>query len=101
MPCDLGPRVRSYAMNNMMASEGQAAWLNQRSNQTYRLYRKLSDITVRPPVQTWIFIDGHADSINDGSFWISMFGTTAWQDIPASYHGKCGALSFTDGHAEI
>ena len=27
--------------------------------------------------------------------------TTAWEDLPASYHGASGALSFADGHAEI
>ena len=30
-----------------------------------------------------------------------MSSTTAWQDLPASYHGGSGALSFADGHAEI
>ena len=101
VPCDLGPRARSYAMNNMMAGEGALAWLNQRPNQQYRLYKKLHDIVLPPPVDAWVFIDEHADSINDGFFWVNMFVTTAWQDIPASYHGRSGALSFADGHAEI
>lgn len=101
MLCDLGPRVRSYAMNNMMAGGGQAGWLNQRPNARYRLYKKLSDITVPPPTSAWVFVDEHGDSINDGFFWVDMFDTQKWKDIPASYHGASGALSFADGHAEI
>jgi hypothetical protein len=101
MPCDLGERVRSYSMNNMMNGKGSLNYLNQRPGQQYRLYKKLSDI-VRPyPVDTWVFIEEHADSINDGFFWVNMFSTTKWADIPASYHGRSGALTFTDGHAEI
>jgi prepilin-type processing-associated H-X9-DG protein len=100
-PCNWGPRVRSYSMNNMMAGEGNVAWLNQKPNTQYRLYKKLSDIIVPAPVSTWVFIDEHADSINDGFFWVNMFDTTHWEDIPASYHGESGALSFADGHAEI
>jgi len=88
-------------MNNMMNGKGSLNYLNQRPGQQYRLYKKLSDI-VRPyPVDTWVFIEEHADSINDGFFWVNMFSTTKWADIPASYHGRSGALTFTDGHAEI
>jgi prepilin-type processing-associated H-X9-DG protein len=47
-----------------------------------------------------VFIDEHADSINDGFFRVNMSNISAWQDIPASYHGGGGALSFADGHAE-
>jgi prepilin-type processing-associated H-X9-DG protein len=49
----------------------------------------------------WVFIDEHADSINDGFFRIVLNQTTSWEDAPASYHGASGALSFADGHAEI
>jgi prepilin-type processing-associated H-X9-DG protein len=27
-------------------------------------------------------------------------GAAVWKDWPANYHGKSGALSFADGHAE-
>jgi len=101
VPCDLGPRVRSYAMNNMMAGEGDNNWLNQKPNKRYRIYKKLNDINFPPPTLAWVFIDEHADSINDGFFWVDMFNTDRWRDIPASYHGASGALSFADGHAEI
>lgn len=52
------------------------------------------------PAKTWLFIDEHPDSINDGYF-INSPTASAWQDIPASYHnGACG-FSFADGHSEI
>lgn len=55
---------------------------------------------------TWVLIDEHPDSINDGFFVIQMIGfpdASAAQlpDFPASYHNGAGGLSFADGHAEI
>jgi prepilin-type N-terminal cleavage/methylation domain-containing protein/prepilin-type processing-associated H-X9-DG protein len=52
------------------------------------------------PSKTWLFIDEHPDSINDGYF-INNPDASNWQDVPASYHnGACG-FSFADGHSEI
>lgn len=52
------------------------------------------------PAKTWLFLDEHPDSINDGYF-INNPSGNAWQDIVASYHnGACG-FSFADGHSEI
>jgi prepilin-type N-terminal cleavage/methylation domain-containing protein/prepilin-type processing-associated H-X9-DG protein len=101
VPCDLGMRVRSYSMNNMMNGKGSATYLNQRPGQQYLVYKKLNNIIRPGPSDIWVFIEENADSINDGFFWVNMFVTTKWQDIPASYHGTSGALAFADGHAEI
>ncbi len=52
------------------------------------------------PAKTWLVLDEHPDSINDGYF-INSATAGNWQDIPASYHnGACG-FSFADGHSEI
>jgi len=52
------------------------------------------------PAKTWLTLDEHADSINDG-FFINNPQASNWGDIPASYHnGACG-FSFADGHSEI
>ena len=60
----------------------------------------LKDTQVPNPAKTWLMLDEHPDSINDGYF-INNPGATAWQDVPASYHnGACG-FSFVDGHSEI
>jgi len=50
--------------------------------------------------KTWLLLDEHPDSINDGYF-INNPGVNYWQDIPASYHGGACGFSFADGHSEI
>jgi len=55
-----------------------------------------------------LFWDQREDTINAGSFGIDMTGwpdspkQTQWvDDLPGSYHGRRGGLSFSDGHSEI
>lgn len=92
-----GPRVRSISMNGFVGDSGK---INSGLNPGYRIYLKLSDITVPVPSMCWVLLDEHPDSINDSLFSVIMTGTT-WTDVPASYHnGACG-FSFADGHAEI
>jgi prepilin-type N-terminal cleavage/methylation domain-containing protein/prepilin-type processing-associated H-X9-DG protein len=60
----------------------------------------LKQTSVPAPAKTWLVLDEHPDSINDGYF-INNPDANNWQDIPASYHnGACG-FSFADGHSEI
>jgi prepilin-type N-terminal cleavage/methylation domain-containing protein/prepilin-type processing-associated H-X9-DG protein len=55
---------------------------------------------VPKPAKTWLVLDEHPDSINDG-FFINNPNVNNWQDIVASYHnGACG-FSFADGHSEV
>jgi len=64
----------------------------------YKQY--LKQFHVPRPAKTWLTIDEHPDTINDGYF-INNPDLDHWQDIPASYHnGACG-FSFADGHSEI
>src|SRR5262249_18701318 len=64
----------------------------------YKQYLKQSQIP--KPAKTWLFLDEHPDSINDGYF-INNPQVNAWQDIPASYHNNACGFSFADGHSEI
>ena len=48
----------------------------------------------------FVFIDENPNAINDGHF-VSTPTRNQWIDVPASYHGEAGGLSFADGHAEI
>ena len=95
-------RNRSLAMNSIfgrfsMGNDPTAQGLNWGFSQ-YIQYLKQSQ--VRRPAKTWLVIDEHPDSINDGYF-INNPDVNHWQDIPASYHnGACG-FSFADGHSEI
>lgn len=95
-----GVRVRSISLNGMMNGLGTQLDVLNQTPVAYRLYRKQADITSPSPVNAWVFIDEHGDSINDGFFRVNMSSTTVWSDLPASYHGGSGALSFADGHAE-
>jgi len=96
-------RLRSNSMNALFGWSGTdgpddrngRSWAEGGS---YRQYLKQQDVA--KPAMTWLTVDEHPDSINDG-FFIVPFAATEWGDLPASYHnGACG-FSFADGHAEI
>ncbi len=99
-PCEAGPRLRSVSMNAFVGPWDQpgtpinGAWVQ---------FLKTSDF--RNAVMTYVFLDEHPDSINDGWFVFCTAGdpaeTDTWSDLPASYHnGACG-FAFADGHSEI
>jgi prepilin-type N-terminal cleavage/methylation domain-containing protein/prepilin-type processing-associated H-X9-DG protein len=108
-----GPRVRSYSMNGQMngncKGDSQASQnLNQYgAGKNWRIFTKQSDIIGPMPVNAWVFIDEHPDSINDGFFRVNLNGVAAdgtggtftWNDYPANNHGGAGVLAFADGHA--
>lgn len=99
---DRGParRIRSYSMN---ASLGVVTpfWAP-----SYRGFLKTTDLTVPGPSKTFVLIDEHPGSINDGSLAVSMdgFGGSAsqrrWVDFPGSHHLGAANLNFADGHLE-
>ena len=104
-----GPRVRSYSMNGQMGSAvvatiaGQTDVVNQYgAGQNWKIFSRQSDIKWPAPVDAWVFIDEHPDSINDGYFLNNPTGIqNNWGDTPASYHNGAGGISFADGHSEI
>jgi prepilin-type N-terminal cleavage/methylation domain-containing protein/prepilin-type processing-associated H-X9-DG protein len=99
-------RARSMAMNSWMAmNEGNwdFTWFGDK---TFRAYFKMSDMIDPGPAMTWVLVDEHPDSINDGFFCVDMHGypnpaSAALPDFPASYHNNACGFSFADGHAEI
>jgi prepilin-type processing-associated H-X9-DG protein len=95
-----GPRVRSISMSGMMGGVGSSP-TDAVLNPGYSLFLKQVQIINPSPSLAWVFIDEHADSINDGFFRVDMSQTSTWADLPASYHGESGVLSFADGHAEV
>src|SRR5947208_2643236 len=77
------------------------AWAGQNE---YRVIKKLGDFINPGPAMTFVFIDEHEDSIDDGWFAVDMRergAATIIANYPASYHNGAGGLSFADGHAEI
>ena len=111
-------RARSISMNSMMNGYAGSQYLNGASRNTggprggggsgYRLYSTTSSIINPRPSEAWVFIDEHGNTINDGFFFVPVNGNLPgpgytgyhWGDIPATYHGGSGVLTFADGHAE-
>jgi prepilin-type N-terminal cleavage/methylation domain-containing protein/prepilin-type processing-associated H-X9-DG protein len=99
IPSSVGPRNRSLAMNGYVGDYGKTM-AQVYGQSSYRTFLKTTAFTRPGPSQTWVFLDEHPDSINDGLFGLYMT-QLRWDDVPASYHnGACG-FSFADGHAEI
>lgn len=97
------PRVRSMTMSIAMADDQGGAW---RPSPPYKVFWKLPDIVSPPPVSTFVVLDEHPDSINNGAFGVMMSdagnpGATRIFDYPASYHNGAAGISFVDGHMEI
>jgi prepilin-type processing-associated H-X9-DG protein len=100
-------RVRSRSMSQVF---GFGSWLDKNYNPSqrqWRIYGRLSSIMI--PSKTFVFVDEHPDSINDGAFASACTGNQPTDppfasyiiDYPANYHsGACG-FSFADGHSEI
>jgi prepilin-type processing-associated H-X9-DG protein len=91
--------VRSMSMNGYMAPivdkiQTSTAPLNQ----SYRIFRKQSDLFPIGPANCWVLLDENPWSINDGWF---CTDPVSWVDKPATYHNNACGFSFADGHAEI
>jgi prepilin-type processing-associated H-X9-DG protein/prepilin-type N-terminal cleavage/methylation domain-containing protein len=90
------PRVRSYSMNEYIGES------SRRGDPRVDYYYKLSELVRPGPSQTFVFLDEHEDSINDGFFLIGpqediRFG---WNDVPGSRHRRGANFVFADGHVE-
>jgi prepilin-type N-terminal cleavage/methylation domain-containing protein len=100
-------RVRSISMNGYI--EG-GAYLNSKNgmapNQSvwyagaFMAYNKITDIVRPSPVDLFVLVDEHPDSINDG-WLITDEQEVQWVDLPASYHNHACGFSFADGHSTI
>lgn len=102
------PRVRSVSMNfcigqelSLITAQGgcnSADWGGAGSG--YRAYEKESQAFNPGPSLLWLFLDEHADSINDGFFVFNENGPT-FDDCPAMYHNGACCFGFVDGHSEL
>jgi prepilin-type processing-associated H-X9-DG protein len=96
-------RVRSQSMSQVF---DYGMWLPY---PPWRVYSRMSHIV--SPSQTWVLVDEHPDSLNDGAFGFMMLNydqpnftppaSATLVDIPASYHNGAAGFSFADGHSEI
>jgi prepilin-type processing-associated H-X9-DG protein len=81
-------------MNAMVGNPGE---LTNRFNPLYLQFYRKAD--VRQPSAIFVFLDEHADTINDG-FFVNMLEANRWGNLPASYHNGNANLTFADGHLE-
>ena len=89
LPAADGLRVRSYSMNTYMNRYSETAVVE---------YTKITDLT--RPAETWLFLEEHPDSINDGVF-STLDAPNVWDDLPASYHYRASNFAFIDGHVAM
>ena len=96
-------RLRSNSINSWVGMhDGKPTWFG--NSPPWRMFLKETDFV--EAANTWVFVDEHPDSINDGFFCTDMkpapdLGKAVLPDCPASYHnGACG-FAFADGHSEI
>ena len=90
-----GPRDRSMSMNSLVGNPGV---LTNQYNPAYKQFFKSADIL--NPSQIFVFLDEHADTINDG-FFMNRLEVYSWGNLPASYHKGSTSFSFADGHTEV
>ncbi len=104
VPSANGERVRSMSMNSQLGAirDPRTGYTPPNFNSGYKMYRRTTDLRQPAPVMTWVFVDEHPGSINDGFFQVIMEPNASnWPDVPASYHNRACGFSFADGHAEI
>ena len=93
-PAPNGDRIRSMSMNAMVGNPGE---LTNRFNPLYAQFFKKAEF--KNPTDTFVFLDEHADTINDG-FFVNRLEEYSWGNVPASYHNGAANFSFADGHLE-
>ena len=94
VPAPNGPHIRSMSMNSLVGDPGE---LTNRFNPLYVQFYKTAE--VRNPSGIFVFLDEHADNLNDG-FFMNRLEDIAWGNLPGSYHNGAANLSFVDGHLE-
>jgi prepilin-type processing-associated H-X9-DG protein len=90
------PRVRSVSGNIYVGGTGVESGP---VDTAFTVARKWTDLTNPKPAETWVFMDEHPDSINDGSIFAPR--VNQWLDLPGNLHDGGASVSYADGSAEI
>ncbi len=93
---DNGPRIRSVALNALVGDPGE---LTNKFNPKWTQYFRHAEML--QPAQTFVFLDEHPDTINDGFFINRLSDAPKWGNLPGSWHAGAAQLSFGDGHIEL
>jgi prepilin-type N-terminal cleavage/methylation domain-containing protein len=100
-------RVRSMCMNVYLGGfAGHPSNILPMSGQI--LYLKYSQLNKPGADRIFVFVDEREDANSWANFFVDMEGYSPYNasayklyDLPASYHGSAGGLSFADGHSEL
>jgi len=93
-------RIRGVAMNGAVGGGRKYTGLPF----TVWAATKTSDLNLPGPSESWVFLDEHPDSIDDGIFYIdpgATNGTGQFTELPSGEHGGACGVAFADGHSEI
>ena len=98
-------RVRSVSANVYVGKgNAWASVLNGPSGPNnlaiYRGAAKVADLLIPGPARTWVYMDEHPDSINDGANWPPNMANNILEG-PATYHNGAAGVAMADGHCEI
>lgn len=108
-------RTRSYTLNSMINSSEDADTGGWGPSDFKSMPQKLSQIVHPPPSGTFVFIDEHEDSIDDGLWNTPPRGLVApgvpvltpdlaqapgWGNFPAVRHNQGANIAFADGHVD-
>jgi prepilin-type processing-associated H-X9-DG protein len=98
-------RVRSVSANvyvgkgNAWASVGGGP-AGPNNLAIYKGTAKAPDLLIPGPARTWVYMDEHPDSMNDGGIW-PPDAPTNMPDAPATYHNGAAGVAMADGHCEM
>ncbi len=95
-------RTRSYSISLWLNADIDAPGDATDVNDDRHNRHTLSQIVDPPPSQTWVLIDEHPLSIDDGFFLIPRGpdGWCGWSSYRGDRHHNGANLSFADGHVE-
>ena len=99
-------RVRSVSAN-LYVGKGNAwasgTWGGPGGPNNLIIYKgaaRAADLLIPGPARTWVYMDDHPDSMNDGG----LFPPNApinMPDAPATYHNGAAGVAMADGHCEM
>ena len=99
-------RVRSVAMNAAVGKGRKWAADPYNGFQWGGFFwaEKMGELLNPGPSQSWLVMDEHPDSLDDGILYTdpgATSGTGKITELPGSLHGGASGVAFADGHAEI
>jgi prepilin-type processing-associated H-X9-DG protein len=99
-------RVRSVSANvyvgkgNAWASGSWGGGSGPNNMTIYKGAATVADLLIPGPARTWVYLDEHPDSMNDGGIFAPDAATNL-PDAPATYHNGAAGVALADGHCEM